>query len=188
MRAPLCILVACAGLAAACSSSSPPSDGGGAAAAFAVKDQLALRSSLVDDTLYIHLASLPGLCSLYQTKAQAPSRDYDIIVVEFHAPSGQLTTGVKTIVQPSGMGGTYTATQGSAFYTGNRSCNTRYGGFATGTLTISALDAAHVAGTYDLSFATGWPYGEKCCSGRIQGSFDAPVCDPMTNLPAVTCN
>ena len=48
------------------------------------------------------------------------------------------------------------------------------------------LDAQHVAGSYDLSFPDGWPYGTGG-AGTIKGTFDAPLCDPGSGIVAVTC-
>jgi hypothetical protein len=170
-----CVVMALAGIVASCTSSSSSSS------AFAVKDTLATRNMAAGDQLIIYLVSQPGICSLFTTGNTAPFRDYDIITIEFNTPMGSIGPGMKTVA--AGDGG-YSATQGTAFYVGNRACNTRYGGGANGTVNITALDATHVTGTYDFSFANGWPYDPKTTSG----SFDAPICDPgPTKLAAIAC-
>lgn len=168
-----------AAIAAACSSSGPGQGSG----SFVVKDQVATRITVAGDTLNVHLVSIPGVCPLYQSGMQSPSRDYDIVAmqVSVNAPA-MLAPGTYPISTTMGM-----TAAGNAFYTGNRDCNTRYGGTGTGTMTITTLDATHVTGTYDLTFATGWPYGSTGKSGNIKGSFDAPFCDLGNKVGAITC-
>jgi hypothetical protein len=127
------------------------------------------------------------LCSLYTSTTNSPVRDYDILTFELDVINGSVTVGAKTLVDPGSDGGIVGPSVGSAFYTGIRNCNTRYGGPATGTLTLTALDDKHAAGTYDLTFASGWPF-EGGGSGHTTGSFDAPTCDLMGNLGYITCN
>lgn len=163
---------------AACSSSGPGQGSG----SFIVKDQVATRISVAGDTLNVNLVSIAGVCALYQSGMQSPSRDFDIVAmqVSVNAPA-TLVPGTYPITTKMGM-----TAAGNAFYTGNRDCNTRYGGSGTGSMTITAIDASHVAGSYDLTFATGWPYGADGKSGNIKGSFDAPICT-VSGLAAITC-
>jgi prepilin-type processing-associated H-X9-DG protein len=46
-----------------------------------------------------------------------------------------------------------------------------------GTLTITSVDASHVTGTFDVTFA----------DGHVTGSFDASICAPMTTKPVNGC-
>ena len=167
----------CALALAACSSGGAGGTGSDEGS-FVVADVVSSRDQVLgQDRLLIHIASVPGLCGLFTTGADTPDRDYDIIVIELNI-TGTLAPGVKTIAGEL----QYSQTEGTAFYTGNRGCNTRYGGYATGTVNLTTLDDGHAAGTYDLHFANGWPY-----SGGIQGSFNAPTCNTMGRLPYLAC-
>ena len=171
------LVFACFGvLVSACSSGvggMNASDG-----SFVVADAVATEQ--VDfDTMQITLSSIGGVCGLMQTGSAAPARDYDVVTFTFRS------------TQP----GTYPLVAGDdlrpdaaqALYVGNRSCTSKYGSFASGTVTITSVDDGHVTGTYDMHFANGWPYGANF-KGSTQGSFDAPVCDTLGHLPAITCN
>ncbi len=166
------MLFACLGvLLAACSS-------GASQGSFVVADAVATEQPEVG-AMQITLASIGGVCGLMQTAKPAPVRDYDVVTFRF----GAIQPGTYTLTSGEGVP---SAGHAEALYLGNRACTSDYGSFATGTVIITSVDNGHVAGTYDLHFAHGWPYG-KDFAGEAQGSFDAPVCDTQGNVPAITC-
>jgi hypothetical protein len=58
-------------------------------------------------------------------------------------------------------------------------CSSNADDATDGTITISAVDASHIAGSYALTFP----------DGSLQGTFDAPTCDvPLTGAADAGCS
>ncbi len=166
-------------MAAACDRSAPkrapgPSD------AIVIRDQVAQRNRAAGDQLLIQLVSVPGVCGIYNSGASVPARDWDIITIELKNTKAVLAAGKREV----GDAGTADGTRAEAHFVGNRNCRMYYAGPATGTLDITAIDDRHVAGSYALTFAQGWPFAEH----QVAGSFDLVFCaiDP-NQVPTLTC-
>jgi hypothetical protein len=181
-------------VAAGCSGSGATNaDGAVGAGGFVVKDTVYTRLSVLgDDQVIIHLTNLSGLCNLFTSTTKPPTGNYDLLTLELDVQNGTVTTGQRTFtLPPSGDAAVVpTTSENFASYGGIRNCNTRYGGNATGTINLTALDDTHAVGTYDLDFADGWPFSGHPTggAGHTSGSFDAPACDLMGHLGYVTCN
>lgn len=147
---------------------------------FVVSDRAAVRiNGMGGDEVLIYVASVPDLCTLFQTGNPPVTRDYDLVTFELHDFKGTLAAGKKDLGP-----GPMTPTHGTATYLGTRKCNTRYGGGGTGTLDVTALDDHHVAASYTLTFASGFPYPNK----QLSGTVDVPFCTlEPTKLAMITC-
>jgi hypothetical protein len=168
-----------ASVAAACSSGSGSTGGtGGTGGMFVIKSQVYFPpQSEFSQDVEIYLFSVPNACSLIASGMPTSTRDFDSLFIEIKSTT-PVGPGKKTVIIPDGVSLTG-PDRASALYAGDRDCRSRYGGFATGTLDITAIDMSHVAGTFTLHWESGWPYGATFGKGDFSGSFDAPACDRM---------
>ncbi|MFO0567483.1 MAG: hypothetical protein U0263_17630 [Polyangiaceae bacterium] len=174
MRRQLLGLFASVGLVAACSSSEP--DSGGASGSFQVKDGTFIRNTIVGDQYTVILADVAPLCQAFADKTCPAALNEFRITLDNPTT---VTAGTFDVVIPGeGNNPLIAPAAGTAwvFYNGLSKGGLEGGGFATGTLILTRVDD-HVAGSYDLKFASGFiqangGYGP----GQASGTFDSVDC------------
>jgi hypothetical protein len=75
-----------------------------------------------------------------------------------------------------------------AQYSSFKDCKGSGGGFATGKIELTRVDATHIAGNYDLKFATGFLLADGTLgAGETKGDFDALACNAGGLTSATIC-